>query len=681
MLAIMATVIVINIIILSIFISHNRYSFNLLAEKQSNRLVSMIFDHTETYFNKFLNDASFFNELLSDQIIYGEYHLEDDLSLIEGYTNYITEKSIDRLSNISVVGYSDELGRFIGLRINPDRTTNLMLKDERTKDKLVIYSSDNSKSDVIASYDEYSPQSRPWYIPVKANPTTQWSEIYVNQDELMDLTMTVSTPVFNNDEFYGIVTTDVTLTKINDYLKESSGLDNGIIYILDKQNNILAHSSDENYINIDMGATPSYSLMSAINVSNPIISSSMQIIIDEGITSDSFTFSINNNNYYGYVDELDKASKIGLRAVVAIPEDDLLSNIEVQQYKSLGTVIIIVILGIVLKTWIIYYIIHPIGKVTNAARTLSNGDFSVDLKEESLIFYETYELVYAFNNMALELKYAFSTIMENESLLETKVLEKSEELQATYNELLESEKLASLGGLVAGISHEINTPLGVAVSACSYLQKQNETLYNNISQGKLSKDQFASYLETTSESIDIIDKNLTRATELINSFKQISVNQSSSIKSRFLLREYFETIFLTLKHEYKNLPFEYYIKCDLNLQVYGNPGDISQIFTNLIMNSLRHGIIEDNLFVISIDVEDRDDELIIYYKDNGRGISEDNLKHIFEPFFTTKRNQGGSGLGLNIVYNIVTANLDGTIICESKPDKGVLFLIKIPKSN
>ncbi len=137
-------------------------------------------------------------------------------------------------------------------------------------------------------------------------------------------------------------------------------------------------------------------------------------------------------------------------------------------------------------------------------------------------------------------------------------------------------------------------------------------------------------------------------------------------------------IFLTLKHEYKNLPFEYYINCDEGLELYSNPGAISQIFTNLILNSLKHGFVKNSILAINIDVENNDEELMIYYRDNGRGIPDENIKHIFEPFFTTKRTEGGSGLGLSIVYNIVTANLGGTIACESQLNNGVLFTIKIP---
>lgn len=681
MFALVGTILFINILILGVFIAHDQISFNLLAKEQSKRLMDSFYDRTELYIDNFLGDASIFNELISEQVMYNETYISGDLLQIEEYIKYVANKMTDQYPQIGVISYSDELGRFVGLRINPDNTKNLMLKDARTKDKLTIYSSDNISSDVITVYDEYLPQSRPWYVPVRENPITQWSEVYVNQDELMNLTISVSTPVLAKGQFIGVVGTDVTLDNINSHLKNNSSLDNGIIYIVDKNDNIVAHSTDDNFINVSDASTPIYNLMSALDVDNPIISSSMKMIKDENILDNNFSFSIDKNKYFAFVDKLDKTENLDFRAVVIIPEDDLMSNIRLQQNRSLAIALMVVMFSLILKIWFITYIIRPLSKVTDAAKALSNGDFSITLKDESLMFYETSELISAFNNMSIDLKDSFYTIKGNEMMLESMVLEKTNELEKTYEKLLEKEKLASLGGLVAGISHEINTPLGVSLSACSYLQGQNDALYKALLKGKLSKDKFSEYLESTSESISIINKNLTRAAELITSFKQISVDQSTSMHMKFFLKEYFESIFLTLKHEYKNKPFEYFINCDDSLEIYSNPGYISQIYTNLIMNSIKHGFIENRILLITIDVESNDDEIVIFYKDNGIGIAEENIKHIFEPFYTTKVNEGGSGLGLSIVYNLVTANLDGTITFESQLNNGVLFTIRIPKTN
>ena len=286
-------------------------------------------------------------------------------------------------------------------------------------------------------------------------------------------------------------------------------------------------------------------------------------------------------------------------------------------------------------------------------------------------------------------------MLKNENVkLEALIELKTDELNSTMKELMEKEKLASLGSLVAGISHEINTPLGVAVTASSFLKDENYKMLQLINGGQLTRENLANYLGNIEESTQIMLNNLERASNLIASFKNISVNQSTEKEETFNFYGYLQSILLMLKHEYKHTGVKFEIECPEDLNIISYPGAFSQIFTNLIMNSLIHGFkegVEGMSFVdgeiISIKVipvskdPDQPKSLSIEYRDNGAGIAQENLKHIFDPFFTTARGTGkksGSGLGLNIVYNLVTARLGGTIKCESEPLKGVRFLLEIP---
>lgn len=278
---------------------------------------------------------------------------------------------------------------------------------------------------------------------------------------------------------------------------------------------------------------------------------------------------------------------------------------------------------------------------------------------------------------------------ENERLEEI-VKIRTEELNTTMKELMEREKMASLGGLVSGVAHEINTPLGVAVTASTFLSDENAKIMKCINEGTLTRQQLAEYLENTEESAKIIFSNLERASNLISSFKKISVNESDEVEMRFNFYDYLQSILLMLKHEYKNTGHSFHIDCPKDLYLVSYPGAYSQIFTNLIMNSLLHGFKEREAGQISILVEvlkerkEGTDILRIEYRDNGVGIPEDNLKYIFDPFFTTARGNGknsGSGLGLSIVYNLITVTLKGSIECVSMPSKGVLFTIEIPILN
>lgn len=678
--AMVSIIFILNIMVIGIVAINGMSSYKNMAKKQSEKLLSLIFDHTEDYLDSLLKDASNFNRFLRDQITYNNSFSDEDLSSIEQHIHYIMESAKKRHPQLSAIGYGDEQGRFIGFRINPDHTTNLMLKDKRTNDNLIIYSSDTIISEENAVFEDYIIQDRPWYSPVKKNPVTQWSDVYVNYDELMELTITVMSPIFHKGDFVGIVTSDVSLNVLDDFLKNDESIATGIVYIIDKDGNILAHSSEESHYYIIQGNVPAYAPLSALNVDNPVISASIMKIMDENIHNSTFSFKLDKSEYFGYVGELNKSMDLGLRSVIVIPEDDIMSDVKTQQFQSLASIFASITLTIIMGLWLLSIIIKPINKVTGLAKALSNSDFSVSIDKESLYISETYELVNAFNHMTYELKKAFSLIRENEHLLEAKVNEKTAELEKTYNQLLEKEKLASLGSLVAGISHEINTPLGISVSACSYLIDQNEKLVKVLDEGGLTKSNFLGFLENSKESLDIMNVNLNRAAELISNFKQISVDQSASIATEFFLGEYLESIFLTLKHEYKNKDFKYNINCHDKLEIFSYPGAISHIFTNLIMNSLRHGFKPDTTLIINIDIKDKGDNIFIRFSDNGSGIPAKDLKHIFDPFFTTKRNEGGSGLGLSIVYNTVTSTLGGNITCDSKLDVGTWFTIILPKS-
>jgi signal transduction histidine kinase len=255
-----------------------------------------------------------------------------------------------------------------------------------------------------------------------------------------------------------------------------------------------------------------------------------------------------------------------------------------------------------------------------------------------------------------------------------------EKLQLTQNQLVQSEKMVALGGLVAGVSHEINTPVGVSVTAASHLQEKTKEIKALFTSSTMKKSDLEKYLNLTNEGTEVILSNLVRASELIKSFKQVAVDQSSEGKRQFNVREYIFQVLLSLKPKLKKTNINIGVNCDEKLEIESYPGALSQIITNLIMNSLVHAFEEGEEGAIIFDIEKRDKDLILTYSDNGKGISKDIIGKIFDPFFTTKRGKGGTGLGLNIVYNIITQTLEGTIECESEVGIGTIFKITIPVS-
>jgi signal transduction histidine kinase len=270
-------------------------------------------------------------------------------------------------------------------------------------------------------------------------------------------------------------------------------------------------------------------------------------------------------------------------------------------------------------------------------------------------------------------------VSEKNNLLEQHIEELKitlENLRDTQVQLIQSEKLAALGGLVAGVAHEINTPVGISVTAASSLVEETNRMADNYKTNKISRAQFKDYLNTASQTAKLILSNMQRTATMIQSFKQVSVDQSTEQLRKFKLKEYSEDIIRSLYPRLKGMKVGINLDIDENLELNSYPGAYSQILTNLILNSLVHGFDGKTKGNITILAARDKKQLLIEYRDNGKGIDPDLLDKIFEPYFTTDK-KVGTGLGMHIVYNLVTQKLNGEITCSSKPGEGVTFQIRI----
>jgi predicted ATPase/signal transduction histidine kinase len=271
--------------------------------------------------------------------------------------------------------------------------------------------------------------------------------------------------------------------------------------------------------------------------------------------------------------------------------------------------------------------------------------------------------------------------------LDTKVKERTtqlnakvEELTQTRQELVQSEKMASLGRLVAGFAHELNTPLGVAIGSASMLQEETKKINGLMEQEEVDVDELLSALDSIDKGSNLTLSNLERAANLVTSFKRTAVDQTSDEPRTFQVQQLLQDIITTLHSRFKKTAIDILIDCPKNLNVKSLPGSLEQILTNLLMNSLIHGFDEgQNAGSIKIKAQLDGDHLHLEYSDTGKGIAPENLEKIFEPFFTTHRAHGGSGLGMYICYNLVTTQLQGTITCESVLGEGVVFKIDYPR--
>ena len=273
------------------------------------------------------------------------------------------------------------------------------------------------------------------------------------------------------------------------------------------------------------------------------------------------------------------------------------------------------------------------------------------------------------------------TILSQKNQLEKKTKDLEETMNVLLNtqkQLVQSEKLAALGNLVAGIAHEVNTPVGVALTASTHLSKLTtdiNVLFNN---NNLKKSSLTEFLDTIKEGFQILECNLRRASDLVRSFKQVAVDQSHQSLRRFNVKDYLDEILLSLQPKTKYFKHQIIVNCPGDITIYSYPGVISQVITNLLMNSYTHAFDKNEEGTIRIHIEKTGNKLILNFSDNGKGISDQYIDKIFEPFFTTNRGDGGTGLGLHVVYNLVTQILKGTLIVVSKINAGTDFSLEFP---
>ena len=249
-----------------------------------------------------------------------------------------------------------------------------------------------------------------------------------------------------------------------------------------------------------------------------------------------------------------------------------------------------------------------------------------------------------------------------------------ERAERLYLELLDREKLATLGGMVAGVAHEVGTPLGTALLAATHGREKSLKLLENL-ESKAGAKRLAKALP---EAFSIIETNLQRAVRMMGSFKEVAVDQATEELRWINISDYLDEVMQALGPRFKHTEHVLHIDCEPDLEIETYPGALSQIITNLVMNSLIHGFENLSAGAMELVVRAGSAAVEFTYRDNGCGIGLEDQDKIFTSMFSTKRGRGGSGLGLQIVYNLVTRLLHGEIEFTSAPGEGVEFSFTVP---
>jgi len=276
----------------------------------------------------------------------------------------------------------------------------------------------------------------------------------------------------------------------------------------------------------------------------------------------------------------------------------------------------------------------------------------------------------------LERKQGQDALRRNISELE----ETLQRLRDTQRELVNSEKMAALGQLVAGVAHEVNTPLGIAITATSGLAQETQTLLKKFEGGQLQRSEMEAHFTFSDEALRLLGRNLQRAAELVRTFKHVAVDRSSDGRRKFQLNEFIAELLPSLALLWKHRPVQLEVQCEPDLTLDSFPGALGQVLTNLVQNALLHAFPGDRHGQMRLLASaDGDARVRIEFCDDGIGIQAKHLPHIFEPFFTTRRGHGGTGLGLQIVFNLVSEKLGGSVQAFSDTAAGTRFVLNLPR--
>ncbi len=272
-------------------------------------------------------------------------------------------------------------------------------------------------------------------------------------------------------------------------------------------------------------------------------------------------------------------------------------------------------------------------------------------------------------------------LIEANQTLEQKVIDRTAELEAAQEKLVESEKMAALGNLVAGIAHEVNTPLGIALTSVSNCKEELKGIYRDFENDELTEQGFKDFEAICSEGLNLAETSLMRAANLVQDFKRTSADQTSLEIEEIALDEYIPRVCNPLKPMLRKEQVELSIDVTPNLVITTCPSIIAQLLTNLISNAQRHAFgpsVNNDVNRVSVSCSKNAKGIVISVQDNGKGIPEALHKKVFEPFYTTARDKGGTGLGLNILYNLVRQKFNGEIDLTSTPGEGTKVTVCIP---
>jgi len=552
---------------------------------------------------------------------------------------------------------------------------------------------------------EYDYHNQDWYTMASKNNWSQskpnartlfWTPPYYDEAGTYSLMMTVDALMFNEKkQVIGITTVDWSLTELTSFLAKVSISENAYPFFIHKDSKqFLSYPKNPALVmqqadQLDWGK---YVLSeNEVNKLNILT----DVVIDD-VNYNIYFYGTKSGFILGSLSPLSDIEK----------EVDSITQVTLLVGTSIGSIFIILLIILM------HVLFSPFDKVLSLIKnsiTHKEGDKSiVEIKHISYnkdneftpiihALDEVYQQVSSYieqitnNNVQLLQSKTEIDVLNNE--LEEKVILRTEQLEAktqqaltsltqlknTQQQLIEQEKHASLGRLVAGVAHEINTPLGISITAASYMEDIIHEVFDKIEQGTLKKSEFSSKHKQLTESAQIVENNLKRTSDLISSFKEVAVEQSSEEFKRFNLFNYLTKVSRSLLPRIEQAKHHLELICtDTGIEINSIPGAIAQVVSNLVENALIHGLANVDTGLIKIQLSKVEDTILLMISDNGNGMPPEVVNSVFDPFFTASSHTSGSGLGMHIVYNLIVQQLHGEISCKSKLGQGTTVTVTLP---
>ncbi|PKI16975.1 sensor histidine kinase [Colwellia sp. 12G3] len=556
--------------------------------------------------------------------------------------------------------------------------------------------------------EKYNYHNQDWYIMASEKTFHQekssarellWTPPYIDDAGTHSLMMTVDAVMYDEQkEMIGMTTVDWSLTELTTLLSKVKISENSYPFFI--------HKASKQFLSYPKAPTLVMQQADQFGWGKQVLSNNK---INKLTTLNNI--SIEGINYNIYFHGTDGGFIFGSLS----PVTDLEKHIDSVANITLLVGTSICLFFIMLLIIFMHVLFSPFDKVLslikNSITYRSDNEKTVEIQHISYLedneftpivhaLDEVYEQVRSYieqitvNNAQLVQSKSEIDTLNNE--LEEKVLLRTEQLEAktqqaldsltqlksTQQQLIEQEKHASLGRLVAGVAHEINTPLGISITAASYMRDINEEIFQQIENGLLKKSELTKQHLKIVESADLLERSLKRTSDLVTSFKQVAVDQSSEEFKQFNLFDYITKVSRSLQPRVEQAKHKLVINCpDTDIDIYSIPGVIIQVITNLVENSLIHAFSDAESGLITIELLKHEQNIALIISDNGIGMPPKVVDSMFDPFFTTSRRTGAIGLGMHIVYNLITQQLRGVVSCKSCLGEGTIITITLPRQN